>query len=339
MPKFNIKLDDSEFAGKKIVDQRNPLNGTVEENKAKFDAYPNAILAKLKELTEELNEKLSNVDNTADKDKEISNKMEEAIEEINNRIEGIYSVKDDGFSNNWGLLNEPGLYLVMDEDCFPSIVLVWKTVGNDELITKRTVISASGDWYELDKDLLAIKKTVPFRPEDKAKLEGLEDSISNAIAELVGSAPKALDTLEELSKALGDDGNFASTVTNLLSKKVEKVEGKGLSTEDFTTELKEKLEGLENYDDTELRSTKENIDDVNLKIYGTTDVHILTDDDIWITEDGIFEAQKVERIDYEVVIIPHGVRHIIPKEPICDDDSNEYYYEEGVYPIWINAKK
>lgn len=80
-------------------------------------------------------------------------------------------------------------------------------------------------------------------------------------------------------------------------------------------------------------------DEVNLKLYGTTDVHILTDDDIWITEDGIFEAQKVERIDYEVVIIPHGVRHIIPKKPNYNTDSSKWYYEEGVYPIWINAKK
>lgn len=43
-----------------------------------------------------------------------------------------------------------------------------------------------------------------------------------------------------------------SEVDNLLDGKVDKVEGKGLSTEDFTTELKNKLNGLENYDDTAL---------------------------------------------------------------------------------------
>ena len=43
-----------------------------------------------------------------------------------------------------------------------------------------------------------------------------------------------------------------SEVDNLLNNKVDKVEGKGLSTEDFTTELKNKLDGLENYDDTVL---------------------------------------------------------------------------------------
>ena len=43
-----------------------------------------------------------------------------------------------------------------------------------------------------------------------------------------------------------------SDVDNLLNGKVDKVEGKGLSTEDFTTELKNRLNSLENYDDTAL---------------------------------------------------------------------------------------
>ena len=43
-----------------------------------------------------------------------------------------------------------------------------------------------------------------------------------------------------------------SEVDNLLNNKVDKVEGKGLSTEDFTTELKNRLNSLENYDDTVL---------------------------------------------------------------------------------------
>lgn len=43
-----------------------------------------------------------------------------------------------------------------------------------------------------------------------------------------------------------------SDVDNLLDGKVDKVEGKGLSTEDFTTELKNRLNSLENYDDTAL---------------------------------------------------------------------------------------
>ncbi len=41
-------------------------------------------------------------------------------------------------------------------------------------------------------------------------------------------------------------------ITSLLNGKVDKVEGKGLSTKDFTAAEKTKLEGLSNYDDTAL---------------------------------------------------------------------------------------
>ena len=49
--------------------------------------------------------------------------------------------------------------------------------------------------------------------------------ISNAIANLVDSAPGALDTLNELAAALGDDANFAATVTNSLATKFDKAGG------------------------------------------------------------------------------------------------------------------
>ena len=43
-------------------------------------------------------------------------------------------------------------------------------------------------------------------------------------------------------------------ITAALNNKVDKVTGKGLSTEDFTTVLKTKLEGLNNYDDTAIQN-------------------------------------------------------------------------------------
>ena len=46
--------------------------------------------------------------------------------------------------------------------------------------------------------------------------------VSRAIAALVNSAPGALDTLQELAAALGNDANFATTVTNALAGKVSK---------------------------------------------------------------------------------------------------------------------
>lgn len=44
--------------------------------------------------------------------------------------------------------------------------------------------------------------------------------VSTAVSNLVSSAPNALNTLDELASALGDDANFATTVTNSLSNKL-----------------------------------------------------------------------------------------------------------------------
>ncbi|MGE3907966.1 MAG: hypothetical protein AB7K36_01350 [Chloroflexota bacterium] len=46
--------------------------------------------------------------------------------------------------------------------------------------------------------------------------------VAAAIAALLNSAPGALDTLDELAAALGDDPNFATTVTNALAGKLAK---------------------------------------------------------------------------------------------------------------------
>ena len=78
-------------------------------------------------------------------------------------------------------------------------------------------------------------------------IEGLatETYVDNKVAGLVDSAPAALDTLNELAQALGEDPNFATTITNEISKKVDKVTGKGLSTNDYTSDEKSKLASIE----------------------------------------------------------------------------------------------
>ncbi|HAW0472250.1 TPA: hypothetical protein JLJ30_002734, partial [Escherichia coli] len=46
--------------------------------------------------------------------------------------------------------------------------------------------------------------------------------VQAAIAALVASSPAALDTLNELAAALGNDPNFAATMTNALAGKMDK---------------------------------------------------------------------------------------------------------------------
>lgn len=85
---------------------------------------------------------------------------------------------------------------------------------------------------------------------DKSKLDNsytksqVDTAISTAVNNLINGAPGALDTIKELADALGDDPSFATTITNTLATKVDKVTGKQLSTEDFTTALLTKLNGI-----------------------------------------------------------------------------------------------
>ena len=50
-----------------------------------------------------------------------------------------------------------------------------------------------------------------------------EAEVEAAIQKIIGSAPGVLDTLEEIARALGDDPNFASTITKKLAAITEKV--------------------------------------------------------------------------------------------------------------------
>ena len=54
-----------------------------------------------------------------------------------------------------------------------------------------------------------------------------------------------------------------------LNNKVDKVQGKELSSNDFTDTLKEKLEGLENYDDTEIKADISDIQEENARLKAT----------------------------------------------------------------------
>jgi hypothetical protein len=72
---------------------------------------------------------------------------------------------------------------------------------------------------EIDS-LLGDKSDTSHDHDDRYYTESETDAaISSAIADLVDTAPGTLDTLNELAAALGDDENFATTVTTALSEK------------------------------------------------------------------------------------------------------------------------
>ena len=86
-----------------------------------------------------------------------------------------------------------------------------------------------------------------------------QEYVQGQIEALVDGAPEALNTLKELSTALGDDANFASTMVQELAGKVDKVEGQRLITQEEAA----KLAGLANYDDTDVKGRLAALEGIN----------------------------------------------------------------------------
>ena len=90
-------------------------------------------------------------------------------------------------------VNDAGIYMIADDPSNPgSFILTTALVDQDSL------------------DLKADQSTTYTKGE-----------VDTKVADLVDSAPETLDTLNELAAALGDDPNFATTVTNSIGTKAD----------------------------------------------------------------------------------------------------------------------
>lgn len=108
------------------------------------------------------------------------------------------------------------------------------SVGNGTTEYRRSnahTLDWSGNaWYQGD---VYVGSTSGTNKDNGSKKLASEEYVETAVANLVDSSPDALNTLNELAAALGDDPNFATTVTGQIGKKVDKtttVNGKALSS-------------------------------------------------------------------------------------------------------------
>lgn len=119
---------------------------------------------------------------------------------------------------------------------------------------------------------------------------GYEISIQEAIDDLDdirSGAEKGAAALQEVP----------SEYVTALNNKVDKVDGKQLSTEDFTTALKNKLNGLSNYDDTTISQAVEKLrTDLDALVSGDTTTAIKTFNEVIAFLDGIQDSQDLSSI-------------------------------------------
>ena len=68
--------------------------------------------------------------------------------------------------------------------------------------------------------------------------------IAEKISNLINGAPQTLDTLKEIADEISENEGVVETLNAAIGNKVDKVAGKGLSEEDFTSAEKTKLAGI-----------------------------------------------------------------------------------------------
>lgn len=139
---------------------------------------------------------------------------------------------------------------------------------------------------------LAIERIDDLASEKQDDITDLDTIRAGAAkgATALQSVPSEYVTESELTAK-----NYATT--SALNDKVDKVTGKGLSTEDFTSALKTKLEGLSNYDDTELSEALSTLrGDFDKLVSGDTTTAIKTFNEVIAFLDGIQDSQDLSGI-------------------------------------------
>jgi hypothetical protein len=90
--------------------------------------------------------------------------------------------------------------------------------------------------------------------------------VQGAINSLVNGAPETMNTLNELAEAIEEHQDVTDMLNDAIIKKVDKVDGKGLSTNDYTNEEKAQMAANKN----DIAAIKEDIEDLQNDIVITT---------------------------------------------------------------------
>lgn len=102
------------------------------------------------------------------------------------------------------------------------------------------------------------------------KRSDMESYVGQKLSELIGGAPETADTLLELNNLIADNADVIEALNSAIGNKVDKVTGKGLSANDFTDVLLNKLDGIAaNATKVEASSTNGNIkiNGAEIKVY------------------------------------------------------------------------
>ena len=231
------------------------------------------------------------------------------------------------------------LYITENRCTIPAEILSGKgnvklglygTDGNKRISTNNVMLRVKEGAYEIGEDDMTIPipdvweqlilKTVPKIGDNGNWF--IWDMTEN---QYVDSGVLATVKIDEFYKKTEIDKN--------LSAKVDKESGKGLSSNDYTNEEKEKLAGLSNYDDTEIKKDiNDKVDKVTGKGLSTND---FTDEDKTKLEglqDGQYYTQNFNYLTEQDESLSRGVMKVEGR--VADHERTT---QESINQLWDKA--
>ena len=163
-----------------------------------------------------------------------------------------------------------------------------------------------------------------------AQVEDALDKAKTAVQpEELKNKQDVIDDLEEIRSGAAKGATAVQDISHLATKedlkgKVDKVDGKQLSTEDFTTALKNKLNGLSNYDDTAVSNALNKLrSDFDTLVSGDTTNAIKTFNEVIAFLDGISDSEDLDSIiasiEQQIASKYHKPSSGIPKTDLASD--------------------
>ncbi len=113
-----------------------------------------------------------------------------------------------------------------------------------DIIAKTTGKHTTVVWKETETTLDSALASIIAELSGQASGEAVDAKISAAIDVLIGGAPETYDTLKEIADYIESHKDVVTALNEAIGNKVNKIDGKGLSAEDFTAALKAKLEAM-----------------------------------------------------------------------------------------------
>ena len=254
-------------------------------------------------------------------------------------VSGLIIKGDDGFSPTIDITQlESGVRITAtDKD---------KTSVGEVTVSKENVISALG-YTPADEDVLPTKvdkvdgkslSTNDFTDDLKAKLDGIEEKAEVNVQSNWSETDTTSDAYilnkpdvyikTEVDAKLLEKANNATTiggygitdaytkteVSSIVDNKVDKVDGKSLSTNDFTDDLKAKLDGIEEKAEVNVQSNWSETDT-------TSDAYILNKPDVYIKTE--VDAKLLEKANNATTIGGYGITDAYTKTEVSSIVDNK----------------